>query len=149
MLRLIKVDLASTRKPYLRNGAPSFFLHFRALDALLSEGSQFSFQIVTHEIEFVGTILIGRVECGFCRRQSEDQPAMTCIDGFEPEDVAEKCTVSVGILTIDNYVSPRNHLPLLRNARTSWHAVPWGLEDSMEIKFRTLPDLPSRALRLK
>ena len=111
MLRLIKADLASAGKPHLRNGTPSWFLNLRALDALLCEGSHFGFQIVAHEIEFVDTILIGRMECGLCRRQSEDQSAMTGIDGFEPKDVLEKCAVRLGVFTVDNYVSARNHLP--------------------------------------
>jgi len=119
MLRLIKADLASTGKPHLRNGTPSFFLNFRALNVLLREGSHFGFQIVAHEIEFVDAILIGRVESGFCRRQGEDQPAMTRIHGFEPEDVTEKCAVRLGVFTVHNYVSARNHLPLLRDAGNS------------------------------
>src|SRR5438445_3925683 len=122
MLRLIKADLASAGKLHLRNGTPSWFLNFRALDALLCEGSDFGFQVVAHEIEFVDTILIGRVECGFCRRRGEDQPAMTRIHGFEPEYVAEKCAVRFGVFAVDNYVSARNHLPVLRNARYSYQA---------------------------
>src|SRR5437899_12939043 len=118
MLRLIKADLASAGKPHLRNGTPSWFLNCRALDALLCEGSHFGYQIVGHEIEFVDTILIGRVECGFCRRQGEDQPAMTRIHGFEPKDVAEKCAVRLGVFTVDNYVIARNHLSSLKMAGT-------------------------------
>src|SRR5258708_33732648 len=113
MFRLIEADLASTGKPHLRNGTPSFFVNFRALNFLLREGSHFGFQAVAHEIEFVDTILIGRVECGFCRRQGEDQPAMTRIHGFEPEDVTEKCAGRLGVFTLPNYESARNHLPLL------------------------------------
>src|SRR5438093_1344473 len=112
MLRLIKADLASAGKPNLRNRTPSWFLNFRALDALLCEGSHFGFQIVAHEIEFVDIILIGRVECGFRWRQGEDQPAMTRIHGFEPKDIAEKCAVSLGVLTVDDYMSARDHLSL-------------------------------------
>src|SRR5260370_41459647 len=123
MLRLIKADFASTGKPHLRNGTPSRFLNFRALNVFLREGSHFGFQIVAHEIEFVDTLLIGRVECGFCRRQGEDQPAMTRIHGLEPEDVAEKCAVRLGVLTVDNYVSARNHLRLQELARNSRRAV--------------------------
>lgn len=74
MLRLIKTNLASAVKPYLRNGSPSFFLNLRELDTLLRERSHLGFEDVAHEIEFVGTILIGRVECGLSRRQGEDQP---------------------------------------------------------------------------
>src|SRR5260370_25245857 len=114
MFRLIEADLASTGKPHLRNGTPSFFLNFRALNILLREGSHFGFQIVAHKIEFVDAIFIGWVERGFCRRQGEDQPAMTRIHGSESEDVAEKCAVRLGVFDVDNYVSARNHLSLLK-----------------------------------
>ena len=97
MLWLIEANIASTGKPHLRNGTPSCLLNFRALNALLRERSHLGFQIVAHEIEFV-TVLLGGMECGFCRRQGEDQPAMTRIHGFEPEDVAEKCTVTSAFL---------------------------------------------------
>src|SRR6266849_2221018 len=126
MLRLIKADLASTGKPHLRNGTPSCFLNLRALNALLRQGSHLGFQAVAHEIEFVGTILIGRVECGFRRRQREDQPAMTRIHRLEPENVTEEGAVRFGVLTVDNYVSARNHLPLLRIARNFQRVhAPW------------------------
>ena len=101
MLWLIKADLASTGKPHFCNGAPSLFVNFGALNVLLCEGGHFGFQVVAHEIEFVGTILIGRVECGFCRRQGEDQPAMTRIHGFEAEDVAEKGAVCLGVFAVE------------------------------------------------
>jgi hypothetical protein len=140
MLRLIEVDLASTRKPYLPNGAPPHLLNVRALNALLREGSQFGLQIVTHEIQLMDIILIGRVERGLCRRQSEDQPATTRIHGFEPKDVAEKCAVSLDIFTVDNDMSPRNHSPLLRNAPNSWQATsPPESEDPIEIKLGHYP----------
>src|SRR5208337_4953057 len=141
MLRLIKADHASAGKPNPRNGTPRRFLNFRALNALLHQGSHFGFQIVAHEIEFVDTILIGRVECSFCRRQGEDQPAVTRINGFEAEDVAEKCAVRLGVLTVDNYVSARNHLPLLRNARNRWQvACPVESGKLNRDQIRTIPE---------
>jgi hypothetical protein len=112
MLRLIKADLASTWKPHLRDGAPSCFLNFRALNALLCEGSHFGFQVVAHEIEVLGA-LIGWVYCDFSGRQGEDQPAMTRISGFETEGIAKKVAVRLGVLTVENYVSAKNHLFLL------------------------------------
>src|SRR5439155_10658275 len=91
---------------------PSLFLNLRTLNALLCEGSYFGFQIVAHEIKFVGATFIRQVDCGFCRRQGEDQPAMTRIHGSETEDIAEKCAVRLGVLTVNNYVSAGDHLPL-------------------------------------
>src|SRR5713226_2111105 len=158
MLRLIKADLASTGKPHLRNGTPSCFLNLRALNALLRQGSHLGFQAVAHEIEFVGTILIGRVECGFRRRQGEDQPAMTRIHRLEPENVTEKGAVRFGVLTVDNYVSARNHLPLLRIARnfparacsveTSFRAPQASRELPRRLPARTVLDLPGELFDL-
>jgi hypothetical protein len=131
MLRLVKADLASTGKPHLRNGTPSWFLNLRTLDPLLCQGSHFAFQIVAHEIEFVSATIIGRVDCGFCRRQGEDQPAMTGIHGSETEDITKKCAVRLRVLTVDNYVSARDHLPLRRNGRNSYQFRS-SLENSIE-----------------
>jgi hypothetical protein len=119
VLWLIEADLAATGKPHFRDGTPSSFLNFRTLHTLFRERSHFGFQIVAHEIEFVDSTLLGRVECGFCRRQGENQSAMAGIHGFETEDVAEKSAVRLGILAVNNYMSTRNHLPLLRNTRDS------------------------------
>jgi hypothetical protein len=112
MLWLIKADLASTGESHLSNHAPSWFLDFRAFNALLCEGSHFGFQIFTHKIEFLRATLIGRVDCGFSGRQGEDYPAMPRVHGLETEDVAKKCAVRFGVLTIDDYVSARDHFPL-------------------------------------
>src|SRR5258705_10737981 len=112
MFRLIEADLASTGKLHLCNGTPSCFLNCGAPNVLLREGGHFGFQVVADEIELVDdTIFIGRVECGFCRRQGEDQPAMTSIDGLEPEDIAEECAICLGVFAVEDYVSARDHMP--------------------------------------
>src|SRR3984885_7577577 len=122
MFRLVKAGPPTTGKLHLRNGTPSLFLNVGALNALLCQGSHFSFQIVTHEIELVSGI-VGRVDCGFCWRQGEDQPAMTGIHKLETEDIAKKCAVRFGIFTVENYVSARDHLSLRRtNRRLLLHA---------------------------
>jgi hypothetical protein len=85
------------------------------LNVLFREGDHLGFQVVAHEIEFVGsTGLIRGVECGFCRRQGEDQPSMACIHGFEPEDVAEESAVRLGVFAVDDDVRARDHLHLLK-----------------------------------
>jgi hypothetical protein len=89
-----------------------------AHNVLFREGGHFGFQVVAHEIEFVdNTIFVGWVECGFCRRQREDQPAMTRIDGPESEDVAEECAVRLGVFAVEDYMSAGDHLvpPEMRN----------------------------------
>ena len=112
MLGLIEADLAAARKPNLRDGAPSCFLNFRARNAFRREKSHLGLQIVAHEIELVGAILIGRMKRSFCWRQGEDQPAMTGVHGFESENISKKCSVRFGVLAVDNDVRTRNHLPL-------------------------------------
>src|SRR5207248_9026610 len=113
---LIEANIASTGKPHLRNGTPSCLLNFRALNALSCKRCHLGFQVVAHEIELVGPLLRG-VECGFGRRQGEDQPAMTRIHGFEPEDVAEKGAVRRSVFTVDNYVSAGNHFTAPKKCR--------------------------------
>jgi hypothetical protein len=72
MFGLIEANLAATGKLHLRDGTPSLFLNCGAFNVLLREGGHFGFQVVAQEIEFVdNTIFVGRVECGFCRRQGE------------------------------------------------------------------------------
>src|SRR5882762_11388805 len=61
------------------------------------------------------TILSGRVECGFPRRQRKDQPAVARIHRLEPENVAEEGAVRFCIFAVNNDVSARDHLPLLRS----------------------------------
>ena len=111
MLRLIEADLASTGQLHLGNGSPSCFLNGRTLNVFLREGGNFGFQVVAHEIEFVdNTTFVGRMECGFCRRQSEDQPAMACINRLKSEDVAKEGAVSLGVLGVDDDMRSIDHL---------------------------------------
>src|SRR5215469_1321615 len=112
MLGLIEADVTTTWKSHLSNGTPSCLFNLRACNTLLCERSHLGFQVVAHEVEFVD-IVFRRMECGFCQRQGEDQPAITSIHRFEPEDVAEKSTVCLSVPAVNNYVSARNHLPSL------------------------------------
>ena len=105
MLRLIKSDLASTWKSHLRNGTPSRFLNLSAHNVVLCEISYFGFKIVAHEIDLLGAALIGGVDRGFCWRQGEDQPAVTRIHRLDSQNVAKKCSIRIGVFTVDNYVS--------------------------------------------
>lgn len=68
MLWLVQTNRATTGKPHLGNRTPSCFLNLRTLNTFLGKGSHLRFEIVANEIEFVGTILIGWMECGLCWR---------------------------------------------------------------------------------
>ena len=89
MLWLVQANRTTTGKPDLSNRTPSGFLNFGALNILLGKGSHLGFQVVANEIEFVGAMLIRLMECRFSWRQGKNQPAMTRIHRFEPENVAE------------------------------------------------------------
>src|SRR5713226_1123413 len=149
MLRLIEANLAATGKPHLGNGTPPCFLNLGALNALLRKRSHLCFQAIAHEIEFMRTIFNGRVERSFSRRQSEDQPAMAGINGFEAEDIGGKCAVRFGVFAVDNYVSAKNHLPLqkIRGRLSSLHA-PWNFENSTKIKLGRYPATAALIRRL-
>jgi hypothetical protein len=112
MFRLVEANATTAGKLHLCDGAPPFFLNFRALNVLLREGSHFGFQIVAQEIEFVDSIFIGRVKCRFRGRQGKDQPAVTGIHTFEAEDVTKEGTVRIGVFSVKNHVSARNHFAL-------------------------------------
>jgi hypothetical protein len=56
------------------------------------------------------------MECGFSGRQGEDQPAVTGVDKFKAEDVAEKCAIRLGFFAVDDNVSAGNHLLFWLNA---------------------------------
>jgi hypothetical protein len=105
MFRLVDTDFASTGKADLCNRALSGFLDFRVSNVLGGKGGHLGPQVFAHEIELVRTIFIGRVKCGLSRRKREDQPAMSRIDRFESEYVAEVRAVRVGIFTVNNYAS--------------------------------------------
>ena len=105
MLRLIKAELTTAGKPDLRYRAPSLSVNPRTLNALLCERGNFGIEVIAHQIKLVGAMRFCGVECGFGRWQREDQPAMACVDGFEVENVAEECTIRLGVLAIDDDVS--------------------------------------------
>src|SRR6267143_4743999 len=77
MLRLIQANLPSTGQFHLRNRAPSRFLNLGALHTLLAECIHFRFQAVAHKIEFMRTVLTGRVECGGSAKINQPWPAST------------------------------------------------------------------------
>jgi hypothetical protein len=107
MFRLIKTDLAATGKRKFCDPAPARLFDLRALDALLFERGHFGFQIVAHKVEFVRALPVARMNGGFCGRQAEDEPAMSRIHGFEAEDIAEKRTIGLGVIAVEDDVSAK------------------------------------------
>jgi hypothetical protein len=115
MLWLIKPDLASSGKPHLRTGTPARLLDLRAPNALARKVSYLGLQIVAQEVELLGPALLRGVNCGLSRRHGEEQPAMSSIYRREFQNISKKRPIRLGVLTVDNYVSTKNHLLLLKN----------------------------------
>jgi hypothetical protein len=112
MLRLIETDLSADGKPDLRKRTPTFFVNGRAEDTLFRERLHLQLQVVAQEIEFVWTILFGRMESSLAWWKCKDQPAVSGIDGLEAEYVAKERAIGLGVLAIDDYVGARDHAVL-------------------------------------
>src|SRR5215471_1399561 len=56
-------------------------------------------------------VLVGRMHCDLGWRQREDQPAVTGVHRLVLQHVAEKRSVSLGVLAVDDDVSALNHAP--------------------------------------
>src|SRR5258705_12870469 len=48
---------------------------------------------------------------------------MTSIHGFESEDIAKESSICLSVLAVDNYVSTRNHFPLLEKVRNPYQGA--------------------------
>ena len=68
MLWLVQTNRATTGKPQLSNRTPSCFLNFRTLNVFPGQCTHLRFQVVANEIEFLGALLVGRMECGLSWR---------------------------------------------------------------------------------
>jgi hypothetical protein len=51
------------------------------------------------------------MEGGFRGRQSEEQPTMASIHGFEAEHIPEERAIGLGVLAADDYVCAKDHCP--------------------------------------
>jgi|SRR5215471_14176805 len=105
MFRLIEPNLSTAGKLHLRDGAPSLLLNWRTLDAFISEGGHLGFEVIAHEVEFMGAVFARWMDRGLSWRQREDQPAMSGIYVFEAEEIAEERTVCLRIFAVENNVS--------------------------------------------
>jgi len=109
MLRLVETDFSSTGKPDLAHRTPPGFFHVRATNALLSKSGYLGVEIVTHEKEFMPTILIGGMNGHFCRRQRKDQPSVASIHRWKSEHVPKEGAISRRIPAVDDHVRTKDH----------------------------------------
>jgi len=75
-------------------------------------------QIVAHQVELGPQgVMVGRVDGHFRGRQCEDQPAPANIHGTEAQDVSKERPVGVGVLAVQQNVSPCDHDTILLRRR--------------------------------
>jgi hypothetical protein len=60
------------------------------------------------------------MERRFRWREGEDKPAVTGVHGRKSEDVTKELPIRFGVLAVENYVSARDHLSLLKSCRNRW-----------------------------
>jgi len=118
--RLIKADLPASGKRDLGDQAPPRLLQGGAGDAPLRQRGNLGLEIITHEVQLVTTILIGRMKSGLTRRQSEDQPTIRGIDRLESNHVAEEGAIGLGVFAIDDDVAPK----IIGPPERSWVSCP-------------------------
>src|SRR5579864_5582202 len=82
-------------------------LHRGPLAFQVGEGG---FEVGTHQIKLVSRLsrLLG-MHCNFGRRKAKDQPPATRIYRVQPEHVHEEDPICVGVMAIDDRVSPVDH----------------------------------------
>src|SRR5260221_10975971 len=109
MLRLVETDLASTGKPDPRHRAPPRLFDLRTVDTRPREFLDLGPEIVTHEIEFAGYVLLGGVNGRFCRRQREDKPAVPGVHRWKPQDLPEESAISRRVVAVQDHMGPKDH----------------------------------------
>jgi len=110
---LVETDVPASGEGELGDGSPSCLLHIRTGDSLARQGGDLCRKIVTHEVEFVPTVVFGGMNGRFRRGQGEDEPAMPGIKGWEAKDIAEKISIRHRILAVHDHMRARNHDHLL------------------------------------
>ena len=113
VLWLIKAYLAASRNGDAGDQAEAGFLNRRALDAFAFEVSDGSSNVIAHQIQFVISLIFGRMYSQLRRRQREDQPSMACIDGRKIEHVAKEDANLFCIMGVNKRVNTGNHRQII------------------------------------
>jgi hypothetical protein len=109
--RLIQPEYASAGEPDACKQTPTTVTH-PALhaDAAMGEVGDRCLDVVAHQVDLV----LGRTVCGvhgdLRRRQGDDEPPVTSVDGSVPaKDLAQHLPVCLGIGAVDDRVGRSDH----------------------------------------
>ena len=108
MLGLVETHVSPTGKLNSGHGSPPRFFDFGTVHALGTQCRHLRREIVAHEVQLGGRV-IGRVYRHLGWRQRKDQPAVAGIYGREAELVSNECTISIGILGVQDDVGAEDH----------------------------------------
>jgi hypothetical protein len=109
MFRLIEADRSAAWKLNLRDRPPTSLFNIRALDILLDQSVNLRSEVVAHEVKLMALVLVHRMDGKLRWGEGEDQPIMTGIYRGIAQDITKECSVSGGILAIDNDVGSKDH----------------------------------------
>jgi Lrp/AsnC family leucine-responsive transcriptional regulator len=108
--RLVEAELASSGQLDRRHQPEALVADRTAeLDSLPRQRVDSRMDLVAHEIELVMATVVCGV-CGqFCRREGEDEPAVSCINPWKLEHITEERADGVRIRGVDDRVGSGNH----------------------------------------
>src|SRR5215813_8212683 len=77
----------------------------RRLDTLGRELVERGPDVVTHQVELVLGLIVGRMRGDLGRRQLEDEPAVTRVHAGEAEHVPEERPIALSVSGVDDHMS--------------------------------------------
>src|SRR4051812_6795943 len=109
MLRLIQAHSATAWQEQCRYLPPALFVHASALHTLGLQLRHGDRKVIAHQVEFGPLVARSWVERRLTRRKRKDQPPMPCIDRVKAKHVAEKITISLGVLAVEDKMRSIDH----------------------------------------
>lgn len=105
MHRLVNTETAASRQRDAGHPAKGLLMDRLTVNARLGHLLDECIDVITHQIELVDIVLVGRMHGHFRRQQTKDQPTAADIDVWQTDHIAEKCAVGFRIVAVDDRVS--------------------------------------------
>jgi hypothetical protein len=110
--RLVYPELSAAWQLDERQTSPGFVVEARFdSDAFALELLHRGVDVTAQEKEFVTRFSwgLGGMDGNFGRRKREDQPTTARVYVMQPKHVLEECSIGLGVMAVDDCVSPINH----------------------------------------
>src|ERR1035437_2152429 len=109
MARLVEPKVPAAGQRHMREQAPALVLYRRAGRTVLRQLLNHGLDIGTHQIELMDVVAVRRMNGDFRWGKAENKPPMPGVDAGELEEIAQKGTVWLRILAVDNRMRAGNH----------------------------------------